>query len=136
MKTLIVAACVLCSIAPAFAFSTGSLPWMKPLSIQQNQGCNSLSRRGPRQMVKGPTPALSMSLDAHLLKSGIAAYGVIIGAGGIAAGTAVFRYCYCSVSGYPCRQRLFPLPTVRYQSRQQAFDNFFDAGEHLARNCV
>jgi hypothetical protein len=42
-------------------------------------------------VLKGPMTTLSMSLDVHLLKSGIAAYGIIIGAGGIVAGCAMDR---------------------------------------------
>jgi hypothetical protein len=86
-----VAACLLCSLAPASAFSTNNVPWMKPLSSRQNQFCGSLTRKGPNQVFRGPI-ALSMSLDPQLLKSGIAAYGVVIGAGGIVAGFAIYRF--------------------------------------------
>jgi hypothetical protein len=101
---ILVAACVFCSLAPASAFSTSTMPWMRLLSSRQNQVCGSLSRRGPHQVVKGPIAALSMSLDPQLLKNGIAAYGIIIGAGGIVAGISIFRSC--SVFGGPGRQRL------------------------------
>ncbi len=135
MKVTVAAACLLCSLSTASAFSTSNLPWIKPISSRQNQLCSSLIRRGPHQVRLAPITALSMSLDPQLLKSGIAAYGVIIGAGGIVAGVTIFR------SRDSSRQRfyihcLFPFQFIRYQNRQQALDHFFSPGKHLARNRV
>jgi hypothetical protein len=124
-----VAACLLCSLAPVSAFSASNPPWMKPLSIRPKLVCGSLS---PHQLKK-PISALSMSLDAQLLKPGIAAYGVIIGAGGIVAGIAVFA---SRDYGLTPTTHLLSFSNVRYQGRQQAVDHFFNPGKHLARNCV
>ena len=73
---------LLCCFSVVSSFNVNGPTWKKNLTNKQHASFTSQQRRLSLQKSSG----LSMTLNPQVLKTGIATYGIIIGAGGIIAG--------------------------------------------------
>ena len=115
----------LCSLGVVSSFSVNTPDFSKS---QSKNGASSQRFRPnlKRQQTK-------MTLSPQLLKSGIATYGIIIGAGGLVAGNWKIYYLI-RMSMDPAYGQM--LLNCRYQNWKQAVDNLLCVGEHCTCCCI